>query len=152
MKVELAAAQRKMTDQLQKYKDTLDAKDIELKNWFVAENLNDWNSWVWTFILVVTVEIRMVLVPSVIVKLENIVERSRRKIHRREKILKVEKNSQHAYNTHSTDNVCSDYGWIQVYIRGFILYKHEPLRRVYQALEVLCGINFDSSKCCPKFS
>ena len=35
VKVELAAAQRKMTDELKKYKDTIDAKDIELKNWFV---------------------------------------------------------------------------------------------------------------------
>jgi hypothetical protein len=36
VKIELAAAQRKITDELQKYKDTLDAKDIELRNWFVA--------------------------------------------------------------------------------------------------------------------
>ena len=35
VKVELAAIQRKLTDELKKYKDTLDAKDIELKNWLV---------------------------------------------------------------------------------------------------------------------
>ncbi|XP_063690315.1 uncharacterized protein LOC134822960 isoform X3 [Bolinopsis microptera] len=34
MKVELAAAQRKMTDELKKHKDTIDAKDIELRNWY----------------------------------------------------------------------------------------------------------------------
>ncbi|XP_063690314.1 ion-translocating oxidoreductase complex subunit C-like isoform X2 [Bolinopsis microptera] len=34
VKVELAAAQRKMTDELKKHKDTIDAKDIELRNWY----------------------------------------------------------------------------------------------------------------------